>query len=116
MNTIQCWSINNEDFTYTDFNELMFDMELVPGDIVYVGEASKPKPSDFYDTDYILDMLAESAYDLAGEYAEGFPDVSTEAVQELKNLLDSWIEKNCFINFYRVDNVKEYVITKEDLL
>jgi hypothetical protein len=42
-------------------------------------------------------------------------DVSAEAKQELNDLLKSWMEKHVTVNFYTVHDVREYVLTEEDL-
>jgi hypothetical protein len=41
-------------------------------------------------------------------------NVTDEAINELKIMIESWLDKNSVINFYNVKNIKPYVLTEED--
>ena len=82
---------------------------------VYFGESWKPCASDFIDVDRIIEDMGERAYDNHGEWAEDFPDVDKKAIKLLENYLKKWADKYCDVSFYSVNNVKEHVITEEDL-
>lgn len=115
-NIEECWSTNNEDFNYSSLEDLLdSNDELKAGDKVYVGDAKKPKPSSFFDVDDFLESISNAACDVGGEYAEDFPDVTKDAVAELKVFVESWLEKNCEVRFYKVDDVREHILTEKDL-
>ncbi len=82
---------------------------------VCVGNLVRNKPIDLINIRSILDDIQSEADDEGGEFAEGFTDVGKDAVSELEQLLVGWIEKHCTINFYRVVNVREYMLTDEDM-
>lgn len=114
-NKRKCWSIDEENFQYDSLGELLDNhTELMIGDVVYVGDAVKPDHSELIDVDNILEMMSERAYDIAGEYADNFPNATVEAVRVLDYFLQVWMKAYCTINFYRVKNIKPYKITMED--
>ncbi|WP_244098925.1 hypothetical protein [Burkholderia ambifaria] len=110
------WSCNNEDFTCDELDDLL-DMhdDLTVGDVVFVGDVIPIQTKHLCDADDVIDMLGERAYDQAGEYADGYPDVTPEARAELDSLLATWIEKHAKPTFYLVKNSREYVITAADM-
>lgn len=111
----ECWSLDEMNFC-NDLHDLLdSNDELKTGDVVYVGEAHYPKPEHLCSADDIIGMIGDRAWDIGDEHAEDYPNVSREAVQELDDLLEAWIMKHCPPNFYQVENVREYVLTKEDL-
>lgn len=113
----ECWSTNNEDFPANSLSELLSSHdELRVGDTVYVGEPVKPKPSSFFDIEDFIEGIGNAAYDVGGEYADGYPDVTEGAKAELQSFVETWLETHCEVNFYQVFNAREYVITEEDLL
>jgi hypothetical protein len=114
----ECWSLNGEDnWQDIELSEFFSNHEgdIEVGQKIYVGEAEYPKPHQLFDTDDIVDLISERAYEIGGEFAEDFPDVKKEAIDELHEFLEKWIEKHCEINFYKVKNVREYVLTQDDL-
>lgn len=118
MSELEAWSTNNEDFRYSSLEDLINSNsgELAVGQIVYVGDGRKPKLSEFCNADDVVELMQNRGYDIGDEYANGFmDDISPEAIQELDDLLKSWMEKHVTINFYTVHDVREYALTKEDL-
>lgn len=110
------WSSNNEDFTCDELAELL-DMndDLAIGDVVFIGEVAPIQTKHLCDADDVIEMIGERAYDEVGEYADDYPDVTPEARAELDALLAGWIEKHAKPTFYSVVNVREHVITAEDM-
>ncbi|RQT08914.1 hypothetical protein [Burkholderia contaminans] len=110
------WSRNNEDFTYDELDELL-DMhdDIAVGDVVFIGEVTPIQTKHLCDADDVIEMIGERAYDEVGEYADGYPDVMSEARAELDALLAGWIEKHAKPTFYSVVNVRQYVITAADM-
>lgn len=118
MSELEAWSTNNEDFRYSSLEDLIDSNsgEFEAGQTVYVGEGRRPKVSEFCDADDVIEMMQNRAYDIGGEYADGFmDDISAEEKQELNDLLKNWMDKHVSIDFYTVHDVREYVLTEEDL-
>lgn len=110
------WSANNEDFIYDNLQELLeCEDGVVAGSLVSVGNKEDACVNTLVDADDIIEMLGERAWDNFGEAAEDFPDVSTEAKAELNMLLQQWIDKHCRASFYWIRNVRDYVVTEEDI-
>lgn len=109
----QCYSADGE-YYHSDMCSAICDKEA--GDVTYIGEAVKPCASEFVpDVDWILEDMSERAYDCIGEAAEDWPDVSQDAKDELEAFLNDWAVRNCQVNFYKVVNEREYVLTAEDV-
>ncbi len=118
MSELEAWSTNNEDFNYSSLDDLINSNsgELAVGKTVYVGDGRKPKLSEFCNANDVIELMQNRGYDIGGEYADTFmDDISSEAKQELNELLKNWMEKHVTINFYTVHDVREYVLTSEDL-
>ena len=112
----ECWSINEEGFSHDSLAELLDNHpELEAGSRVFVGEAAHPALNCLIDSDDVIVQMGDRADDIAGEYADGYPDVSAEDKAELDALLATWIEKACPPTFYEVKNVRAYVITEQDI-
>ncbi len=114
----ECWSIDEECFNADSLNELLDNHadEIVVGTVVYKGDAIQPDITKLVSADDIVELLSERAWDEYGEGTEGFPYVTGEEVAVLDRLLQGWIGKYCRNPvIYGVENVKEYVITEEDL-
>ncbi len=114
--TKKCWSANNEDFNCGSLWDLLDENDdLAAGDVVYVADAVPPKASDLFDADDAIEQMGERAYEIGGEYAETYPDVTPESKAELEAAITAWIEKHAEPTFYTVRNVREYVLTEADL-
>lgn len=116
----KCWSLDEEQFNHEDLDEviqLIVDLHgtIEPGHVVWFGTAIKPDAGDFVDADRVIDDMTDAAWDVAGEFAEDFPEVSAEARQELNELLEGWARKHCEVNFYTVTDVQPYTITQADI-
>lgn len=112
----ECWSANGEDFVYRSLRDLLDSHpDLEPGDVVHVGEADHPETRQLIDAEDVMDQMTDRAWDIAGEYAEDYPDVSKEAKAELDQLLEAWIAKHCPLEFFVVKNAKKYTLTAADL-
>lgn len=112
----QCWSANGEDFNYKSLRDLLDSQsDLAPGDVVHVGEAAYPETRQLIDAEDVMDQMTDRAWDIAGEYAMDYPDVSKEALAELDQLLEAWITKHCPPEFFIVKNAKEYKLTAADM-
>ncbi len=117
--TFVTYSADGEDFRFQGLGELIDhlegDEELVPGRVVYVGDAVQSPASSFFDIDRLEEDMAERAYDEAGEHADVFPNFSKEQSAELSALICAWLDQNTQVHFWSVTNVREYALTADDL-
>lgn len=113
---VECWSANNEEFCAGSLGDFLeSNDELVAGEAVYVADAVTPDPASYINVDDILEQMGERASDECGEWADDYPDVTAEARQTLTELLEHWARTHCKPSFWRVKNVREYVLTPGDL-
>lgn len=121
----KCYSLNNEEFNYTELEDAIRDkfddLSIKVGDVVtiYEGDAILWKAGDFADG-FPLDTLSNHAYDEAGEYADEWPNCTKEQeadlTQRLKDVVNQWADDHGLQpQFYHVENVKElrFVMTSE---
>ena len=113
------WSVCGEIFNHDNLgdciDELGNDAILEVGRVVYFGDAIRPLAKHLIGADDVKETLEMRAWDIAGEWADDFPNCSPEAYKLLDNYLKRWVDKHCNINFYTVKNVQQYVITEEDI-
>lgn len=111
----KCWSVNNEEFNYLTLGDLLdSNEELNAGDTIYVGEAKHPGARELCDADDVIETMGDRASDIAGEYADSYPDVTDEAKAELNAFLSSWIEKHASPGFYSVHNARPHILSADD--
>jgi hypothetical protein len=60
-------------------------------------------------------ILNEEALELAGEWAEDWPDLSTEEKIELENLVVDFLERKSPAGFFRVNNIVKKLVTEDDI-
>ncbi|MGU2444384.1 hypothetical protein ACTXHA_28625 [Burkholderia cenocepacia] len=112
------WSRDGETYS-EDCLEALLDThsDLTVGDVVHFGEKESIKPHQLIDADDVIDLIGDRAYEVAGEFADGYPldTVKDEAKAELNALLAAWIEKHAKPTFYLVEKSREHVITTEDM-
>lgn len=117
----KCYSINDEDFIYTEFSELMNALQdnthVVIGTPYYEADFKRVSAQDIVDVDRLIEDWDERLYDIVGECAEDGVDASQPAIQELEDFLLQWVNKNTDVHrFYTiVGNSREMHITQEDL-
>lgn len=116
----ECWSSDDETFGANSLAELIesgagMRGDFKVGDTVYVGDAVTPNPESYVDVDSVLEQMGERASDDCGESADDYPDVSKDAKRELEDALKAWARKHCTPRFWRVKNVREYILTADDL-
>jgi hypothetical protein len=115
----QVWSHDGEYFAYDSLGELLdnYGDDISYGSSVYVGDKVDAYKDSLHlvDADDVVEMISERTWDNFGECAEDYPNVGKEALEELNNMLKGWIEKHCKPSFYWIKNVREYVVTEEDI-
>ncbi|MBR8135109.1 hypothetical protein KDX02_06810 [Burkholderia cenocepacia] len=112
------WSRDGETYSEDSLDDLLdLHTDLTVGDAVHFGEKRSIKPHELIDADDVIDQIGDRAYDVAGEYADGYPldTVADEARAELNALLASWIEKHAKPTFYLVEKSREHIITAADV-
>lgn len=113
------YSANDEDFNYTEISDLLNDFpEMAIGDVIYQAEAVKPNILKLIDTEDILDLIIDRAYDYGGEYADDFSYElrnDKKLQKKLEASLKRWAKGLPEITFYSVGKSVEYVLTEKDL-
>lgn len=117
------YSTNGEDFNGGSFDshkeamkEALATFDESDTDFVYVGETVPHDNTRFYpDADLIIEHMALQADDVAGDYADGYPDASKEdeelLTKMMKDMLDEWCKKaQVSPSFYSVVNIKKYSV------
>ena len=116
--TNQIFSYDGECFQYDSLGELCdnYSGGICIGDTVYVAEKHKPKVARLVDVEALLEQMSEWSHDTHGcEEADKWPDLSTGETNELERIIAEYVEKVSPPKFWIVRNVREIVITEEDL-
>lgn len=108
------WSTNNEDYRFDDLDDLIEHEEPEVGQAVWFGERVE-LGTGWVNASDVIEQIADRAYDVGDEYAEGFPEVSAEAKAELDAFLRDWQAEHCKATFFTIRNARQYVITADDL-
>ena len=120
---MKVYSTNDEDFNYTEVSDLLNDFpDLGVGDTIFEAEAKKPSPLDLVNVDdiyfIVLESIIDRAYDIGGEYSEGWCyDLkhNKELKKKLEQSLKRWAKNLPEINFYSVGKSSKYILTEKDL-
>lgn len=89
------------------------ELGLQVGTVIYYGERKEPNKI-FINADDVIEMIGNQACDEGGEWAWEYPHVSPDQKKELEDFLIKWQEQFT-PEWYEVKNVKEYIVTEEDL-
>jgi hypothetical protein len=113
---VQCWSTANERFEAETLSNLIIANDwLRAGDIVYVGEKQAIKLSDLINADDVLLIMSERSTKLAGEAADGYPNIVHAQKHLLNAALWGWIALACPPDFLGVQNIRRHSVTDLDL-
>jgi hypothetical protein len=113
-----CYSTDEENFQHESFGDMLDYVDYADplGLIYYKGEKLALDHKDCIDVDSYLEMCDERAYEEIGEiYDYQFTCVDDDAKEELEDLINGWAKKHVKLRYWKVHNVKELTITKEDL-
>jgi hypothetical protein len=113
-----CYSTDEENFQHESFGDMLDYVDYADslGLIYYKGEKIALDHKDCIDVDSYLEMCDERAYEEIGEiYDYQFTCVDDAAKKELEDLITDWAKKHVKLRYWKVHNVKELTITKEDL-
>lgn len=118
------YSVDQEMFNYDSISEAAIDMAdvhwpdpLAVGDIVtiYEGKVIESVASD-YSPNYLIDTLAENAYDECGEFADDWLSgldnkCKNDLINRVHKVIDDWAtEHNVQPTFYMVEDIVEIEI------
>lgn len=118
--TDRCYSLNDEEYRYTELGELFDAMDsegiFEVGQIYYEMACEIVTPEEFIHVDLVLDSANDDAWSELGECAEDMFDASKEAVDELAALLTEWTRKHITGTYWRcVGKAIEHTVTEEDV-
>jgi hypothetical protein len=118
------FSLCGEIYNITDRKELIDSLmwlhktqnklDLI-GKEYFEGDPVRPKVRDLVDADGIIDYISENAYENYGEFAEDWPDLTTEEKEQFEDLIVKFLEEKAPPSFYRIENSVAKKITAEDL-
>jgi hypothetical protein len=119
--TIKCYSINDEDFNYTEAGDAIDALAAVGrlevGEVYYEADAELVDLADYMDADAIIESAQDRLYDEVGEAAEDAFSVPQEAADELDQFLKDWCNKHLSgQTLWRcVGESREVKVTAEDV-
>lgn len=120
--TFTCYSSNDEEFNFDELGDLIDHMDDPQvGDVYYEADAVRCTSVDginSHTVDSILENMDERMYDEIGEcYDNECSDVSDEAKQELRSMIEAWAQKHINLSrFWRIKGKsRECRLSKEDL-
>ncbi len=112
----ELWSLDGHYFNAGSLRDLLETFaDLDVGDVVFVARPARPQVGHYLPAHAIVQQLAEQASDECGEAAEGWPQVGPEALFELDRFLQSWIVRHCPVHFWNMTDVREHLLTREDI-
>ena len=111
-----CYSADQETFR-DDLESALGDLSyFTPGAVIECGDSIPVSIQELVWVDHLLDEIQEHAYDEVGESAQDWlMDIPQAAKDELQRLIVAWIEKHDPPKFWKVENVRPYTLTAEDL-
>jgi hypothetical protein len=109
-----CYSTNGENYyLYDDGDFLCSGVEV--GDTIYEATVVSYVSTDFIDAESIVEEIGDSAFGEAGEYAEGWPNLSKSDMVELQKIIGNFIDSKCKPpKFWTVENVRDRILTEDD--
>jgi hypothetical protein len=118
--TEYCYSTDEENFQHESMGDLLDYLDGETEDNIgatyWRGEKGELSHTDCIDVDCFLEMCDDRVYEEIGEiYDYQFTNVDDAAKKELEDLINGWAKKHVKFRYWKVCNVKELTITKEDL-
>ena len=115
-----CYSIDQENFTFTDIHgaldALDNDGRLEVGALYFESDSEPVSAASYLKSDRILDLAQDAICDECGEWADDFFAVSREACAELDALLSAWADKHITSSGWKcVGKTRKRRVTAEEL-
>lgn len=115
----QCWSVDEENFSYNSLDDLIDDNgDIEIGRTVWVADKVPITPLELCSGYDVIDKICDRASEIGGDYADNFIEElsgSKSKEQCLDKIIEKWITDNCEIGFWRAENIKEYEIIAQDI-
>lgn len=117
LEPLYVYSVNEDGNFNTDCEDEIIQECMDNGyDVYFRGQKQEINLNHLIDAGDIIESISDRAWDLVGEIADDFPNVSKEAKQELQNFLDKWLTDNCTPHFYQVTKVEMVILNREDVV
>lgn len=117
-----CYSLDDEEFRYDSLGDVIDAMdEPQVGSVYYEADCRELAAPDFADNntiEHLLEHMDEDLFEEVGEIADcDFTSVPPEAKEELRALVQAWVEKHVNVTRYWriVGKSRECRLTAEDL-
>ncbi|HBV6392430.1 TPA: hypothetical protein MD292_002615 [Klebsiella aerogenes] len=117
-----CYSLDDEVFQSGSFLtkedaivDAIKEYEPEPGAVIHIARSAHPDLSELFDVDDLIEGAISRADDIAGEYSDGFPDITNEEKSELEKVILSYLRPLVAVTFYRVYDSQPHTITMADL-
>jgi len=117
----KCYSLDGESYNYTDRGEALTTLGdssadgLQVGMTYHAGDSRQRAPSFYFSMSNLVENMGEAAYDDAGEFADGFPDMTKEKEAELNAIICNWLDRNVDVSFFTVENAETVEVTEQDV-
>lgn len=104
-----------EDYTSQQVREMFSKSMTIT---LYKGEEVKCTFSDYFDVNYMLEIVSDNAYDNVGDWASGYLyNVTPEQKGDLKKLVCDWADRHqLHPSFYSIEKISEVDYTVPDWL
>jgi hypothetical protein len=101
-------------------NRLMGEREIekeqdLIGEAYFEGDISPFPVRNLVPIESIVEVMNEKAWDISGEYAEDWPDLTPEDKKKLKNVIVRFLKKRHVKEFFDIENIVEKIITEDDV-
>jgi hypothetical protein len=101
-------------------NRLMTEREIekeqdLIGETYFEGYVSPFPLHNLVPIESIVEAMNEKAWDISGEYAGDWPDLTSEDKKKLKNVIVRFLKKRRVKEFSSIENIVEKTITADDI-
>jgi hypothetical protein len=120
----KAYSVDGEEYWVTDRKTLL---DLLTGklhaenerDLIgaeyFEGDQVPVTTGELFDVDSVIDIIHENAWEIMGEYAEDYPDLTDGEQAELKGMIVAFFDKKDPRGYFKVENAVKKTVTAEDL-
>jgi hypothetical protein len=110
------WELDRDTFLDVLMDSLGVENEQgLIGAEYFEGDKVPVTTEEAVDIDAVLYVISESAWEVMGEYAKDYPNLTGDEKAELKRMIVSFLDKKDHHGVFQVENVCKKTITAEDL-